>query len=97
MEKTEKILSSRAKRHIPTGMTHRLAGISSTTSEDKPKMVTHEYLQLEQCGLRNLATSPLGQNVIIRKINGFSISPNDENVQASLRTSLDDSSFEVSN
>ena len=84
-------------RYIPTGMTHRLAGVSSVSENAKPQMIR----RVSETGaewLEEFGTSPLVQNVIIRKINGFSIPPNDENIQASLRTSLKDSfSSEVNN
>jgi hypothetical protein len=84
-------------RYIPTGMTHRLAGVSSVSENAKPQMIR----RVSETGaewLEEFGTSPLVQNVIIRKINGFSIPPNDENIQASLRTSLSDSfSSEVNN
>ena len=94
--KIEKNNPKRA-RYIPTGITHKLAGMSSVSEDVKSKMVTRVsttgVMWLEEFGV-----SPLVQNVIIRKINGFNIPPNNENIQASLRTSLKDSfSSEVNN
>ena len=94
--KIEKNNPKRA-RYIPTGMTHRLAGVSSVLEDVKSKMVTRVSTTGVEW-LEEFGTSPLGQNVIIRKINGFNIPPNNENIQASLRTSLKDSfSSEVNN
>ena len=81
----------RMKKSIPIGMSKTsVAEKSSVTATEKTQMFTRVSTEgatwLEPFGM-----SPLGQNVIIRKIDGFNISPNDEDVQASLRANLIDS------
>lgn len=91
--KIEKNKPKRA-RYIPTGMTHRLAGVSTIPENAKPQMIR----RVSENGaewLETFGVSPLVQNVIIQKIDGFVI-PNEENVQACLRARLA-KSFEVSN
>ena len=77
-----------SKQYIPTGMiSTSVAGKASTETNTEPRMLTRVSAQgaewLEEFGM-----SPLGQNVVIRKIDGFNIPPNDEAIQVSLRANL---------
>jgi len=77
----------RQKSYVTTGITPSMAGISSVIPDTKPRMVTCVSEQgvtwLEKWGKPQLI-----DNVIIQKIDGFKIPPNDSDVQASLRAHL---------
>jgi len=82
MEKTK----PKKARYVPTGMTHRMAGVSSMPEGTQPKMIR----RVSENGaewLEEFGVSPLFQNVTIKKIDGFVI-PSDENVQSCLRARL---------
>lgn len=86
------------KKYIPSGIiTPKMAGMSSVSEDYSPKMIS----RVSESGatwLEAFGVSPLGNNVTIRKINGFNIPTNDENIQSSLRTGLMNSfSSEVNN
>jgi len=77
----------RQKPYIVTGITPSMAGMSSVIPENKPRIVTrvsvHGATWLEKFG-----ESRLIENAVIRKIDGFSIPPDDYDVQASLRAHM---------
>ena len=77
----------RCKTYTPTGITYSMAGMSSVIPETKPRMVTCVSEQ-GAMWLEKFGESRLCENVIIRKIDGFNIPPNDSDVQASLRAHL---------
>jgi hypothetical protein len=84
-KRIDRILSHRPKKYVPTGITYSMAGMSSVCAKNAKKysrVSAHGATWLESFGV-----SPLFQNVVIRKIDGFVIPPN-EDIQVCLRARL---------
>ncbi len=84
--KTDRVLSRRVKQYRATGITSKLAGMSSVASENKPRIVT----RVSESGvmwLESFGESMLAEIANIKKMDGFAV-PSNSVIQHTIREQL---------
>ena len=85
--KTDRILSRKAKQYHTTGITRKLAGMSSVVPEKPVVKIVTRISQTGKTWLEKLDNSTLAESVTIKKMDGFTIPPTDD-VQNSIKEQL---------